>query len=469
MDTRNHCLIFISVSLCVLVGVHCNQLVGGWEDASIDDKNVKEAAGFAVKEINSRSNGLYHQKLVKIHQARRQVVSGLLFKLMVEVGSTTCNKNEVTFDDVEQCEIDENGLSQLCTVTVWVKSWIPYHELKDFECNEKLPKPSKQKTKLKIEKNTPQDINLERTMFENFIQMFQKKYNPKEKEYRFEVFQDNLKKINVLNEYEKGTAVYGVTKFSDLTVEEFKKHYLGFRPDLAHKDATPPMVKVSVVDPLPKSFDWRQKNAVTEVKNQGSCGSCWAFSTTGNIEGQWAIKKNKLVSLSEQELVDCDTVDEGCNGGLPSNAYKQIMKLGGLETEKDYPYKGVDEKCFFNRSMARVNISGSNSLPQNETELAAWLVKNGPISIGINANAMQFYFGGVSHPWKFLCNPDNLDHGVLIVGYGVSENKFFRKSTPYWIIKNSWGSSWGEQGYYRVYRGDGTCGLNKMATTAVVN
>jgi cathepsin F len=161
-------------------------------------------------------------------------------------------------------------------------------------------------------------------------------------------------------------------------------------------------------------------------------------------------------------------LDEGCGGGLPENAYKAVQKLGGLETEQEYPYDGKNEKCHFKSALAKAQITGFVELPKNETLLASWLVKNGPVSIGINANAMQFYFGGVSHPWKFLCSPKQLDHGVLIVGYGVHTTSIRHKTMPYWLVKNSWGPHWGEQGYYRVYRGDGTCGLNQMATSAVI-
>ncbi|WAR18501.1 CATF-like protein [Mya arenaria] len=279
-------------------------------------------------------------------------------------------------------------------------------------------------------------------MFKDFKKQFNKLYgSQKEEEKRYQVFCDNMRAARKLQQTEKGSARYGATKFADLTKEEFKRH-VGKRWDTG---ANWWMKKAEIPGgPVPDSFDWRDHGAVTPVKNQ------------------WAIKKRKLVSLSEQELVDCDKVDEGCNGGLPSNAYKEIERLGGLETETDYKYEGHDESCHFNRSDVRVYINDSVSISSNETEMAAWLAKNGPISIGINAFAMQFYMGGISHPWKIFCNPGSLDHGVLIVGYGVHE------SEPYWIVKNSWGPDWGEKGYYLVYRGGGVCGLNTMCTSAVV-
>jgi len=219
---------------------------------------------------------------------------------------------------------------------------------------------------------------------------------------------------------------------------------------------------------LPEEYDWRNYNAVTPVKDQGSCGSCWAFSVTGNIEGMYGVQHGELVSLSEQELVDCDVLDSGCNGGLPENAYKAIQDLGGLELETDYPYNAHENKCHFDKNITRVQVTGAIEISKNETKMAQWILKHGPVSIGINANAMQFYRGGVSHPWKVLCRPGSLDHGVLIVGFGVAKYPKFNKTMPYWIVKNSWGPRWGEQGYYRVYRGDGTCGVNQMVTSAVV-
>ncbi|KAK3888537.1 hypothetical protein Pcinc_007389 [Petrolisthes cinctipes] len=326
-------------------------------------------------------------------------------------------------------------------------------------------------------------------MFKAFVVKYNKTYeSPTHYHHRHLIFTQNMKKVHILHHNEQGTATYGPTKFADLTEAEFRQQMLGFRPDLKPQHSNMKPVSTSGLNDmeLPTSFDWREYGAVTPIKNQGMCGSCWAFSTTGNVEGQWAIKHKNLYSLSEQELVDCDSTDQGCNGGLPENAYEAIAKLGGLESEQDYPYDGEDEQCHFNKSMVQVTVNGSLELPEDEIMLAKWLVKNGPISIGINANALQFYMGGVSHPFKFLCNPADLDHGMLIVGFGVHTTKYlhrrqpywlvknswaypvFKKTLPFWIVKNSWGEQWGEQGYYRVYRGDGTCGVNKMATSCIV-
>jgi len=145
-----------------------------------------------------------------------------------------------------------------------------------------------------------------------------------------------------------------------------------------------------------------------------------------------------------------------------------LVEMGGLETETDYEYDGKDEKCHFEKSKVKATITGGISIPKNETQMAQWLFKNGPISVGLNAAAMQFYYGGISNPFRFLCNPEDLDHGVLIVGFGVHRYPIFKKVLPFWIIKNSWGDSWGESGYYRLYRGDGVCGIDQMPTSAIV-
>merc|ERR1711979_180689 len=210
---------------------------------------------------------------------------------------------------------------------------------------------------------------------------------------------------------------------------------------------------------LPDGFDWCEKGAVNPVKNQQQCGSCWAFATVANIEGAGFAANKKLLSLSEQELVDCDTKtgDQGCSGGLPSNAYKDMIQSNlGLELESAYPYEAKNGQCKAQASSEKAFISGYQSVSTDEDQIAAALVKYGPLAIGINAGPMQFYHGGIASPWRILCNPKSLDHGVALVGFGAQTSK------KYWIIRNSWGPTWGEGGYYRIIRGKGACGLNTM-------
>ncbi|XP_054714238.1 cathepsin L-like [Uloborus diversus] len=444
------CLIFVALFAIAFA-------VGGWKEVSVEDERVVNAAKFATKSLSQRMNSPYHAKLSSLNKAKRQIVAGVNYELHITIGYTTCKKSELDYNEVEKCDFQKNSFKD-CKVKLFHNLQGKY-EVKHFDCS---PTTSDEGVQNSYHEYA------EELLFEDFIARHNKLYlDDKEKLARFKIFQKNLDKIKFLNDHERGTARYGVTKFADLTEEEFKKHALGLRPDLQTNEE---MKKAAIPKiSIPDSYDWRDQKVVSEVKDQGQCGSCWAFSTTGNIEGQWAIKKKSLVSLSEQELVDCDKLDQGCNGGLPSNAYKEIMRLGGLEKETDYPYEAEGEKCAFKKGEVKVYINDSVTISKNETEMAQWLVKNGPISIGINANAMQFYYGGISHPWKFLCDPGNLDHGVLIVGYGVHTYPIFKKTLPFWIIKNSWGASWGEQGYYRVYRGDGTCGVNQMATSAVVD
>ncbi|KAJ8713830.1 hypothetical protein PYW08_007450 [Mythimna loreyi] len=417
---------------------------------------ANELARQALKHIEAKYPHPSKQKVVRIFSLEKQVVAGIHYKMKVEIGYTDC----LALSDQKECKLVSNhGLNKFCRVNVWIRPWTDHPPNFRVSCD--------------FQEGATRDLYHHvqaEHLFYNFLTTYSPSYvnEYSQMQKRFEIFKDNIKKIHELNVHEKGTAVYGVTRFADLTYEEFSSTYMGLKKNLTNENQVP-MKQADIPNiKIPLNFDWREYDAVTEVKDQGSCGSCWAFSVTGNIEGQWKMQSGQLVSLSEQELVDCDKLDDGCNGGLPDNAYRAIEQMGGLELESDYPYEGTDDKCVFNKTMAKVQISSAVNITTNETGMAQWLVHNGPISIGINANAMQFYMGGISHPWKMLCNPTNLDHGVLIVGYGVKDYPLFHKKLPYWIIKNSWGKSWGEQGYYRVYRGDGTCGVNQMASSAVI-
>jgi len=307
--------------------------------------------------------------------------------------------------------------------------------------------------------------------FREFEAKFGKNYAVSEREARLAIFQNNLQKIDDLNKIEQGSATYShLTPFADLSEEEFSVRR-GYKGSSQRVRSNVPTLGTS---DLPSDFDWRPQGAVNSVKDQGQCGSCWAFATVANIEGAGFVSTGKLVSLSEQELVDCDTAkgtdthgdafgpDEGCNGGLPEWAYADMIDQNlGLELESEYPYSGRDGTCKADAAKEQAFVGEWTDLSQDEDEIAAALMQYGPLALGINASPMQFYEGGVANPPAVICNPQALDHGVSFVAFGVDG------STPYWTIRNSWGASWGESGYYRIVRGTGACGLNTAVTTAL--
>jgi cathepsin F len=269
----------------------------------------------------------------------------------------------------------------------------------------------------------------------------------------FEVFSSNLRVIESMQANDDSATYSHMSPFANMNPEQFKTRN-GYRKN--EKAVQGPLLDVSNVA---DSWDWRDHGAVNPIKDQGQCGSCWAFSTVANVEGVGAVETSKLLSLSEQQLMDCDSSDGGCNGGLPSNAFQFMIDNGmGLEGESQYPYTAADGTCHKTASQEKAFITAWHQTSTDETQIAAALQQYGPLSIGINANTLQFYSGGVANP--FLCNPQALDHGVAIVGFGTDSGK------DYWTIRNSWGSSWGEEGYFRMARGSGKCGLNTDVTTA---
>lgn len=308
--------------------------------------------------------------------------------------------------------------------------------------------------------------------FHSFKQQHGKAYKTLDEEAtRFEVFSENLKRIEKLNQQYGPDTVFGATSFADLHPDEFKRFYLG--TTLPQEWKNMPFAEPAPKVALPESFDWREKGVVTPVKNQGMCGSCWSFSATGAMEGAWALSGKPLVSLSEQNLVDCDhecmiyekenSCDAGCNGGLMPNAFTWVIKNGGINSEEQYPYQGRDGQCRFDASKTVAKFSNWTMVSSNEVEMANYLIQHGPIAIAADANMWQFYMGGV---FTLPCGK-TLNHGILIVGFGHKKSTL-GKDHLFWIVKNSWGSGWGEKGYILLERGVDKCGCSRFNSVPII-
>jgi len=289
-----------------------------------------------------------------------------------------------------------------------------------------------------------------------------KNYTAIEDSRRFATFVENYNKVATMNSVKNSTAKFAINKFADLTSAEFKAKHArgGFAKN--HNNATKSFKKNAT---LPDSVDWRNKGAVTAVKDQGQCGSCWAFSATGVIEGFYFLQHQQLVSFAEQQIVDCDTAtNEGCNGGWPYLAIQYAAK-NGLETESDYPYTARDGSCKYNASKAIKVANGYSFVTPKSTDQLKAAIVNAPVSVLVEADqsSFQFYKSGVLTTG---CGA-YLNHAVLAVGYqkvGVLEA---------FIVKNSWGHGWGSDGYIyistiqQINNNQGVCGI--LAQPVIVN
>ena len=292
-----------------------------------------------------------------------------------------------------------------------------------------------------------------------------------EKQKRFNVFKQNVLHVHNTNKMDKPYKLK-LNKFADMTNHEFRSTYADSK--IKHlkmfqgsSRATGTFMYENVKK-VPSSVDWRKNGAVTDVKDQGQCGSCWAFSTIAAVEGINQIKTNKLVSLSEQELVDCDTSEnQGCNGGLMDLAFDFIKKKGGITTEANYPYEANDGTCDASKANSlAVSIDGHEDVPANDEDALLKAAANQPVSVAIDAGSsdLQFYSEGV---FTGQCGTD-LNHGVAVVGYGTALD-----GTKFWIVRNSWGPEWGEKGSIRMQRGifdkEGLCGIAMQASYPIKN
>eukprot|EP01059_Diplonema_ambulator_P010976 TRINITY_DN20973_c0_g1_i1.p1 TRINITY_DN20973_c0_g1~~TRINITY_DN20973_c0_g1_i1.p1 ORF type:complete len:428 (+),score=109.38 TRINITY_DN20973_c0_g1_i1:60-1343(+) len=293
----------------------------------------------------------------------------------------------------------------------------------------------------------------EAALWKTFKATYNKSYTgAQEEDLRRAVFKANMLKAAAL-EAENPMASFGMNIFSDLSAEEFKvRHNLQFP-----KRANPP--KAVAVDP-PAPVDWRAKGAVTPVRDQGMCSSNWAIAATGNIEGQWFLAGHNLTAVSVQELISCDTYDNGCNGGSMQSAWHWLIleQDGWIATDAAYPYtsmQGSSGTCKLDISMQMgANIVSYESVASDEDVMAAWVSANGPLAVAVDASTWQFYTGGVMSN----CNGRAVDHAALIVGFAAD----------YWIVKNSWGTSWGENGYVRLAKGSNQCNIKDQPCSANV-
>jgi len=306
-------------------------------------------------------------------------------------------------------------------------------------------------------------------LYEQFVEWtmkYNKVYNSVEEHVsRFSAFKRNVALVRHLNRNSEGTT-FALNKFADLTQEEFAARYLSSIPPSSSKFSQKPAFEYDPSVKYPSYKNWVEEGAVTPVKNQENCGACWAFSTTGALEGAYFLAHKILPSISEQQLLDCDhdcnsygRCDEGCTGGYMPVSLGYAIRVG-MVSEEDYPYKAVDQNCMLNKSKIKYRFSNFTPVSAKEDAMIAALNEKGPLSVAVDASFWSLYKGGIFNggfTWNLL------NHGVLLVGYGEEEN-----GKQYWIIKNSWGADWGEDGYIRLPRGTGRnyCNVQNLVNAA---
>jgi len=275
---------------------------------------------------------------------------------------------------------------------------------------------------------------------------------------RFEVFCENMNFVRDWNA-QGSTTVLGLNILADLSNSEYRNIYLGTRIDASSVAAE----AFTPTEPTAVTIDWRTKGAVTPIKDQGQCGSCWSFSATGSTEGASFLKTGKLVSLSEQNLMDCSGSygNQGCNGGLMNSAFQYIIANKGIDTEASYPYQTKQGTCRYTTANIGATLAGFKNVAARSEASLLTALNTQPVSVAIDAsqNSFQLYKTGVYYEPK--CSASNLDHGVLAIGYGTDDST----NSDYWIVKNSWGTSWGMAGYINMARNqNNNCGIATQAS-----
>jgi C1A family cysteine protease len=321
--------------------------------------------------------------------------------------------------------------------------------------------------------------------FEKFLKQFNRTYTNMEVfNTKYGVFKSNFLKKKILVEGERKNygdkfkeSSFGNSPFMDLTAEEFQNQYLNLKNPIVFPDNSTKVTyyfnenniplhkkaadggKRFLQDAIPDSFDWRDQGAVNSIQSQGSCGGCWAFSAVANLESLYFRKFGTLPKFSEQQLIDCDGSNYGCSGGMMHVAFDYVQS-NGIEQLDAYPYLEQQSVCQYDQSNSNSFISGYNFAGSTDEEsIKQMLYESGVLSVTINASNLQYYTGGIINVSLDEC-PDEPNHGVNLVGYGNEDG------VDYWIARNTWGTYWGEDGYFRIARGFGLCGISSYVASA---
>jgi len=294
-------------------------------------------------------------------------------------------------------------------------------------------------------------------LFSDWMKENDRVYTRSDLRVRFAIFKANVEMIYEHNAANEHSFTLGINQFADLTSQEHASIFSGTRASKRHGLQMADLSDVEVA----ANIDWREKGGVTAVKNQGQCGSCWAFSAVGSMEGSHFISTGELIDLAPQQFVDCSHEEDsqGCNGGIMDGAFEHAI-ADGADALKDYNYAGKDGSCREANITAVAKFTAFKDVPKKDEEALAAALNVGPVSIAIKANGIffQFYDKGIFDHDTCTGEDKDLDHGVLLIGYGTENN------TDFWTVKNSWGEGWGESGYIRFAKGKNMCGVASSAS-----